>query len=112
MTRYAHVIALLDQAIGGPEENIGEHGPFWRKLSRDEFVAFKVFDKTQLVTVGSSVDSNLIKALKGLAPFGDDLPLPPPGATIPRMPAGLPPMPDSDIAFISKWIDDGCPDAP
>jgi len=110
MTRFQQVISLLDQAIGGPQANIGVHGPFWRNLTRDQFVAFKVFNKYQLVTVGSSADSNLIKALKGLAPFGADLPSPPPGAKIPRMPDGFPPMADPDIAFIGKWIDDGCPD--
>jgi photosystem II stability/assembly factor-like uncharacterized protein len=107
ITRYDHVIELLDLAIGGPRANIGAHGPFWRGLTRGAFVAKKVFSYP-IVTIGSSANSNLIKALKGLAPFGSDLPSPPPGAKFPRMPDGLPPMPDPDIAFISKWIDDGC----
>jgi cytochrome c553 len=32
------------------------------------------------------------------------------GATEPRMPAGAPKLPDSDIAIIKTWIDDGAPD--
>jgi hypothetical protein len=111
MTRYEHVIELLDRAIGGAEANIGAHGPFWRGLTRDAFVAKKVFSYP-LVTIGNGASSNLVKALRGLAPFGSDLPSPPPGAKLPRMPDGFPPMPDPDIAFITKWIDDGCPEDP
>jgi photosystem II stability/assembly factor-like uncharacterized protein len=107
MTRYDHVISLLDRAIGGPLANIGAHGAFWRGLTRDQFVAKKVF-QYPLLSVGHSEDSNLVKALRGVAPFGSDLPTPPPGAKLPRMPDGLPPMPDPDIAFISRWIDEGC----
>jgi photosystem II stability/assembly factor-like uncharacterized protein len=111
MTRYERVKQILDEAIGGPDVNIGVHGAFWRGLTRDQFVAKKVFN-LDLVAVGSGSAANLVKALKGEAPFGADLPNPPPGARFSRMPAGLPPVSDADIAFIQTWIDDGCPEDP
>jgi photosystem II stability/assembly factor-like uncharacterized protein len=111
MTRLERVIQILDQAIGGPNVNIGVHRAFWRGLTRDQFVAKKVFD-LPLVTVSDGRHSNLIKALRGESPFGIDLPTPPAGAEFSRMPAGLAPVSDPDIAFIQQWIDDGCPDEP
>lgn len=89
---------------------MGAHGPFWRGVTRDKFIVKKVFGKA-VVTVGDGAHSNLVKALKGQAPFGADLPNPPDGATIPRMPAGLPPVPPESIAVIEQWINDGCPDS-
>src|ERR687896_696338 len=89
MTRYERAVQILDEAIGGPNVNIGVHGAFWRGLSRDQFVAKKIFNR-DLVVVGNGSASNLVKALKGEAPFGADLPDPPPGAQFSRMPAGLP----------------------
>jgi photosystem II stability/assembly factor-like uncharacterized protein len=108
MTRYEQVIRILDASIGGSGSDIGAHGPFWRGLTRDQFVAKTVFNRP-LVVVGDSAASNLVKALKGETPFGVDLPAPPPGARFSRMPAALPPVADADIAFIARWIDDGCP---
>jgi photosystem II stability/assembly factor-like uncharacterized protein len=110
-TQYQRVIQILDDAIGGPTANIGVHGTFWRGLTRDQFVATRVFN-VDLVVVGQGADSNLVKALKGEAPFGEDLPNPPAGARWPRMPAGLPPVSEENIAFIEQWIDDGAPDDP
>ena len=109
MNRYARVLAILDEAIGGPDVSIGAHGAFWRGLSRDQFVARKVFGR-QLVDPGKGADSDLVKALKGEAPFGSDLPNPPDGAVFPRMPMDLPAVSPDNIAFIQQWIDDGCPE--
>ncbi len=111
MTSFQRVIQILDEAIGGPTNSIGVHGPFWRGLTRDDFVAKKVFGR-DLVVVGQGAASNLVKALKGEAPFGADLASPPPDAQFSRMPAGLPPVSPEDIGFIEHWIDEGCPDAP
>ena len=111
MTRYERVIQILDEAIGGPDVNIGVHGAFWRGVTRDQFVTKKVFN-LDLVVVGSGAAANLVKSLKGEAPFGADLPNPPPGARFSRMPAGALPVSDADIAFIQTWIDDGCPEDP
>lgn len=109
MTRLQRVIQILDEAIGGPDANIRAHGPFWRGLTRDQFVARKVFG-LDLVVVGQGAASNLVKALKGEAPFGADLPNPPTGAQFSRMPSGLPPVSEEHLAVIEQWIDDGCPD--
>lgn len=111
MTRYERVVQILDEAIGGPTVNIGVHGAFWRGLSRDQFVAKKLFNR-DLVVIGNGSASDLVKALKGEAPFGVDLPNPPPGARFSRMPAGLPAVSEAELAFIQTWIDDGCPEDP
>lgn len=110
---FQRVLEILDEAIGGPDAVIGRHGAFWRGLTRDQFVAKKVFGRP-LVIVGDGANSNLVLALKGLVPFGADLPDPSPDATMSRMPAGLDPVPNDSIAVIEQWIDDGCPaqDAP
>lgn len=111
MTPYQRVIQILDNSIGGPAANIGVHGAFWRGLTRDQFVARKIFNK-DLITLGHGAESNLVKSLKGEAPFGVDLPEPPAGAQFSRMPAGFDPVPAEQIAFIQQWIDDGCPAEP
>jgi hypothetical protein len=111
MTRFEHVQQILDNAIGGPTVNIGVHGAFWRNKTRDQFVALKVQGRDLLV-LGNGAGSNLVKALKGEAPFGADLDNPPPGAVLDRMPSGLPPVAADDIDFIQKWIDAGCPEDP
>ena len=108
MTPFEKVQLILDQSIGGPAVNIGAHHAFWRGLTRDQFVIKPVFG-LPLISLGHGADSNLIKALKGQAPFGSDLNPPTPGANKRRMPAGLPPVADPDIAFIEQWINDGCP---
>jgi photosystem II stability/assembly factor-like uncharacterized protein len=110
MNRYERVIQILDAAIGGPDVGIGAHGAFWRGLTRDQFVVKRVFGQ-DLVQVGQGAASNLVKALKGEAPFNDNPPDPPPDARFPRMPAGLDPVRAEEIAVIEQWIDDGCPEA-
>ena len=107
MTRFERVIQILDLAVGGPTAPIGFHGAFWRGLTRNEFVAKKVIG-LDLIAVGNGAGSNLVRALKGEPPFGADLPNPPQDATISRMPSGLEPVSPADIAFIEKWIDEGC----
>ena len=106
-TRFERVVEILDDSIGGID--IGVHGPFWRGLSRDEFVEYE-FRGFDLIVLSDGKGSNLIKALKGEAPFGADLPASPAGARLSRMPAGFDPVSDPDIAFIEVWIDDGCPE--
>jgi hypothetical protein len=68
MAGYARVIEILDNAIGGPGAQIGVHGAFWRGLARDQFINKSVFG-LKLIELGDSAKSNLIKALKGEAPF-------------------------------------------
>jgi len=105
MTRFEHAKEILDAAVAGT--TIHAHGAFWRGLSRDGFVQKIVFT-LPLISVGDGKNSNLIHALRGEEPFGNDT-----GnddARFPRMPAGLPPVAEADIEFIEKWIDDGCPE--
>jgi hypothetical protein len=110
-SEYARVLAILDNAIGGPTAQIGVHGPFWRGLTRDQFVAKKVFG-LKIVDVGNGPGSNLVRALRGEVPFGADQPGTPPEAEFSRMPAGFPPVQAADITFIEQWINNGCPDTP
>ncbi|HEV2853643.1 MAG TPA: ferritin-like protein [Thermoanaerobaculia bacterium] len=105
--RFAQVKQILDDVVQG--EDIGAHGPFWRGLTRDQFVAKKVFGRA-LVVVGDGPGSNLVKALRGLSPFGSDTGTG--GAVFRRMPAGRPPVGTAEIEFIEAWINDGCPEDP
>jgi hypothetical protein len=107
MKRFDHVVEILETAVHN--ETIGKHGNFWRNKTREQFIATKVFGKILLVP-GKASDSNIIKAMRGLAPFGVDTDNPPPGAIFDRMPAGRPAVPEQSIQFIEKWINDGCPD--
>ncbi len=109
MNRFQRVREILDEAVGGPDAPVGFHGAVWRGTTRDQFVTIKVFGK-DLVVVGDGAASNLVLALKGQSPFGADLPEPPAGASINRMPSGRDPVPAESIAFIEQWINDGCPD--
>ena len=106
-SRFAQVREILDAAVGGG--SFGAHGPFWRGLTRDQFVQHRVFGQP-LLMVGHGRDSNLVKALRGELPFGSDAGTA--GATFRRMPAGRPAVAVADIDIIEHWINDGCPDAP
>ncbi len=108
MSRFKKVKEILDRAVGGPATPVNApHGDFWRAMSRDEFVAFS-FLSLELIVVSDGNASNLIKSLRGEAPFGRDLGTP--GAFLNRMPSGMPPVADGDVELIREWIDDGCPD--
>ncbi len=106
-SRFDRVSRILDDSIGGPDAQIGFHGPFWRGLDRDQLVAMEVFG-LPLLEPGNGATSNLVRALRGEAPFGVDLPDPPDGSQFSRMPAGMPPVAADDIDLIQAWIDDGC----
>ena len=105
--RFRDVTAILDAAVG--PSTFAAHGPFWRGLTRDEFVGTVVFGQDLLV-VGKGSESNLVKSLRGQAPFGSDIGTP--DADFDRMPAGRDPVPGPGIDLIERWIDDGCPDEP
>lgn len=110
MNRFERVVQILDEAVGGPEVQIGIHRAFWR-VPREAFVAKRV-QGLPLVVVGNGAESNLVKALKGEAPFGADVSNPSEGAVFGRMPVGRPPVRGEDIAFIQRWIDEGCLEDP
>jgi hypothetical protein len=108
MNRFEQVKQILDNAVGGAGALIGgPHGTFWRTLSRDQFVVFSILG-LPIVTLGQGDASNIVKALRGQAPFGADQGTP--AAQFRRMPAGRPPVPDDQILIIKQWIDDGCPE--
>lgn len=107
MKRFQRVIEILDTSVGGPDSALGGHGPFWRGLSRDDFVAHKVFG-LNLIEVGNGAHSNIVLALRGTVPFGADLGVS--DAAFNRMPSGRTPVHAGDISFIEQWIDEGCPD--
>lgn len=103
-TGYARIQQILDQAVQG--QSFGAHGPFWRNLTRDQFVAKAVFGQKLLAVKADGtfdpVESNLVKALEGRAPFD--------GTVFPRMPLGFPPLADPQLSEIQNWIAQGCPD--
>jgi hypothetical protein len=103
MTRFDRVKQILDAAVG--PGTFAAHGPFWRPLNRDAFVVRVVFGR-RLVEIGNGAASNLVKALRGEPPFGSDVGTP--QGIFRRMPAGRPPVPEADIQFIKRWIDEGC----
>jgi hypothetical protein len=96
--KFPDVQTILENAVNG--DDIGKHGNFWRNVSRDQFVKLTVVGE-QLLVVGNSADSNLVKAIKGLPPFD--------GTFAPRMPVGYDPIPDPQIKQIADWIDASCP---
>lgn len=107
MSGFRQVQEALDRILGeAPPPN---HGVFWRGKTRDEFISATVFGLPVLV-VGDPERSNLVRALRGLPPFGLDVTPRPAGARMRRMPAGLPPAAESDIAIIEGWIRQGCPE--
>lgn len=111
---YARIRQILDEAVNG--ENFGAHGPFWRSLTRDQFVAKSIFGRALLQQNPDGTfdpqESNLVKALEGRAPFGKDLTPRPAGAIFNRMPDGFPAVPQTKIDEIRTWIGAGCPDVP
>jgi hypothetical protein len=97
MKRFDAVREILEKAVNG--KTIGAHGNFWRGIDLPTFIAKSVFGR-KLVEPGKGAKSNLVKALRGQAPFGRDLTPRPPCAIFPRMPLRLPPVDDAGIAFI------------
>jgi hypothetical protein len=107
MTQFDQVVQYLEDSVGG--NDLGAHGNFWRGLTKDQFTNYivSVTVNVPLLKSGDGAGSNLIKALKGELPFGNDVGVE--GAAFPRMPFGYEPLPAQRIAFIKNWIDAGCP---
>ncbi|QEL13645.1 ferritin-like domain-containing protein [Limnoglobus roseus] len=102
-SRVLKVRQLLDTAVGDGNPSHSGKKKFWN-LPVATFLTTKVYGLNVVETTGDNRGSrsNMIKALKGEAPFD--------GSEFERMPQDRPPVAPEDIAFIEKWIDDGCPD--
>jgi hypothetical protein len=108
MSNFREIKEILDNAVGGAATPVaGPHRAFWRTQTRDQFVNFRILG-LPIVTLGNGSGSTIVKALRGEAPFGQDIGTP--GASFRRMPAGLAPMTAEKVAVISAWIDARCPD--
>jgi hypothetical protein len=101
--RWEQVRRILDAAAGIGRPSHGAAGRFWNQPLAD-FLQLSILDLPLIAPVGPNrgKNSNLVKALKGEAPFD--------GTDFPQMPKGRPPVATEYIAFIEKWIDDGCPE--
>lgn len=102
MAGFNRIKEILDNSVGGVDVEIGVHGAFWRNVPLEDFISTPVAGETLLI-VGNGAESNLVKALKGQDPFGDD-------GSYSRMPTGLDATPPDEIAEIEQWINDGCPE--
>lgn len=106
MLGFSDIQSILDRVLG--EGQLPRHGAFWRGVSLAEFLTVRVHGMDKIVVAGEPESSNLVKALRGLAPFGRDLTPRPAGALLPRMPQGRQPASESDIVAIEEWIRNGC----
>jgi len=125
-SRYERVKEILNEAQGTAHPSYGGYDRFWN-LPHGEFLEVKFYgirmiapptgakqepagDHTCCHTPqdatapqqGRGAASGLIQGLKGQPPFD--------GSQFPMLPWGGTPVSLNDIAFIEKWIDDGCPE--
>ena len=102
-THFPDIQKILDDAV--ENEDIGRHGPFWRNVTRDEFVAKIVFGCPILHTENGmfvGAQSQLVKILRAAITDCNQKPRP-------QMPVGFPVVPSEKIQIISDWIDAQCP---
>lgn len=102
-TKFPDIQKILDDAVEG--QDIVAHGPFWRNVTRDEFVVKKVFGCSIIFTENNKfvgAQSPLVQILKGPIEC-------PAGKPRPQMPRGFPAVPPEKIQTISDWIDAQCP---
>ncbi|HEY7427189.1 MAG TPA: hypothetical protein VH682_23345 [Gemmataceae bacterium] len=102
-TRFDRVGEILERAAGDGHPSHSGAGRFWN-LPRAAFLQTVVYGLKVVETEGENrgARSNLVKALKGEAPFD--------GTDFERMPLGRDAVAPADIAFIQQWIDEGCPE--
>ncbi|MGI8426336.1 MAG: hypothetical protein ACR2M4_07015, partial [Actinomycetota bacterium] len=128
MTRYERVQEILDRAAGSSAADYGGRGKFWHLplpqllevvihgvrmiapagevkaascCSHGESAEAGAAGERQPRFPGRGAASGLIRGLRGQPPFD--------GAQLPRLPWGGALVAEEEIAFISDWIDDGCP---
>ncbi|CAM2066653.1 Tyrosinase family protein [Sulfidibacter corallicola] len=78
-----------------------EEKPTHSCCGNKEKVAQATHEEPQGSADSRGARSGLIKGLRGEFPFD--------GKRLPRLPWGADPLPPEEIAFIERWIDDGCP---
>ena len=130
-SRYERVMRILNEASGDAHPSYQGHDRFWN-LPLREFLEVTIYGVRMVAPAveasggaapakscchgpssaaaapvsgplpGRGAASGLIKGLKGQPPFD--------GSQFPRLPWGGTPVSFEDIAFIEKWIDDGCPE--
>ncbi|HEX8071586.1 MAG TPA: hypothetical protein VF546_16650 [Pyrinomonadaceae bacterium] len=102
-TRFPNIQQILDDAVEG--QNIGAHGPFWRGITRDEFVAKLVFGCQIIFSENGTFvgpKSPLVQILQNPIEC-------PVNRERPQMPVGFPTVPAEKVQIISDWIDAQCP---
>jgi hypothetical protein len=102
-TRFPDIQRILDEAVEG--QDIGAHGPFWRDVTRDEFVSKRVFGCQIIFSENGTFAgprSPLVQIL--LNPIEC-----PADRERPQMPVGFPAVPPEKVQTISDWIDAQCP---
>ncbi len=102
-TRFSNIQKILDDAVEGSD--IGAHGPFWRNITRDEFVAKKVFGCQIIFSQNGTFDgarSPLVQILQNPIEC-------PVERARPQMPVGFPAVAPDKVQTISDWIDAQCP---
>ncbi len=99
--KFMDVVKLLDDAVGGADAPVGQHGAFWRDVTRDDFTRLVIYGEP-LLTSGNASESRIINALQGTDPFD--------GSLFPQMPVGFPVVSTNDIQIIAAWIDLDCPE--
>ncbi len=122
VTRYQRVVEILDRAAEGSDADYGGAGRFWQSLP--DLLKARVHGVAMIAPAepaeqacpccpppasgggppfpGRGEKSGLVRGLRGQAPFD--------GTQFPRLPWGGRAVSAEDIALISDWIDDGCPD--
>ncbi len=116
ITRYEKVKQVLDRAAAGSNVGYDGQGQFWHlplpKLLEVEIAGVRMIAPAEAPAASCchpvaaeaesrGARSGLIRGLRGQAPFD--------GTKYPPLPWGGKPVPESEIDFISDWIDDGCP---
>lgn len=97
---FVRVREILDAGTGDGDPGHSGVGRFW-DLPLEEFLTTSVYDNPIIAPAGSDrgKNSNLVRILRG-----EDVDTGP----MPRMPMDRDPISDEDIAYIERWIDEGC----
>jgi hypothetical protein len=110
LNTYADVQKYLNDLVTALGCNIGgsPHKAFWNNMTYQQFTTGavpSVRGNWLVLQIGSPDTSNIIMALRGVAPFD--------GSTFNQMPADGPPFATPDqIQPLADWIQNNCPNGP